>query len=71
MQCPVCKNHDHVAIDLRAGSFTEDLVECSICGTMWSVNHGVMAIVKDPMADSFMEALSASVEGDNYCFAAA
>ncbi|HJV35697.1 hypothetical protein [Geomonas sp.] len=71
MQCPVCKNHDHVAIDLRAGNFTEDLVECTICGTMWSVNHGVMAIVKDPMADSFMEALSASVEGDNFCFAAA
>ena len=33
--------------------------------------YGVMAIVKDPMAASFLEALSESVEGDNFCFAAA
>ncbi len=71
MQCPVCKNHEHVGIDLRSGGFTENLVECRICGTEWSVNHGVMAIVKDPQADSFLEALSESVEGDNFCFAAA
>jgi transcription elongation factor Elf1 len=71
MQCPVCKNHDHVAMDLRSGSFTEDLVECKVCDTMWSVSHGVMAIIKDSMADSFLEALSASVEGDNFSFAAA
>jgi hypothetical protein len=71
MQCPVCKNHEHEAMDLRSGSFTEDLHECGICGTMWSHNHGVMAIVKDPMANSFMEALSSAVEGDNFCFAAA
>ncbi|GFO56203.1 hypothetical protein GMSM_32100 [Geomonas sp. Red276] len=71
MQCPVCKNHENETTDLRSGHFIEGLVECHICGTVWSVNHGQMAIVKDPMADSFMEALSASVEGDNYCFAAA
>lgn len=67
MQCPVCKSDDQAAIDLRSGSFTEDLVECRTCGTGWSVNHGVMAIVTDPNSDSFLEALS----GDNYCFAAA
>ena len=71
MQCPVCKNHEHVGIDLRSGGFNEGLVECRICGTTWSVNHGVMAIVNDPQADSFLEALSESVEGDNFCFAAA
>ncbi|HBA88671.1 MAG TPA: hypothetical protein DCZ75_12020 [Geobacter sp.] len=67
MQCPVCKNDENLGMDLRSGSFNEDIVECQSCGTMWSVNHGVMAIVKDPNADSFLEALSA----DNFCFAAA
>jgi uncharacterized Zn finger protein len=67
MQCPVCKNHEHEGIDLRAKAFSEDLVECGSCGTTWSINHGVMAIVKDPHADTFLEALSA----DNFCFAAA
>ena len=71
MHCPVCKNHEHVGIDLRSSGFNEDLVECRICGTTWSVSHGVMAIVKDPHANTFLEALSESVEGDNFCFAAA
>ncbi len=67
MQCPVCKNDEQIGMDLRSGTFTEDIIECPTCGTMWSVNHGQMAIVKDPLADSFLEALSA----DNFCFAAA
>jgi len=71
MQCPVCKNHEHEGMDLRSGNFTEGLHECSVCGTMWSNYHGLQAIVKDAMPNSFMEALSASVEGDNFCFAAA
>jgi transcription elongation factor Elf1 len=71
MQCPVCKNHDSESTDLQSGGFTEGLLECRICGTSWSVHHGMMAIVNDPNADSFLEALSESVEGDNFCFAAA
>lgn len=67
MQCPVCKNHEHEPIDLRSGGFNEDLTVCRICGTGWSVNQGRMAIVKDPNADTFLEALSA----DSYLFAAA
>jgi uncharacterized Zn finger protein len=70
MQCPVCKNHENVGMDLRSGHFVEGLVECRVCGTMWSVSHGLMAIIKDPMAESFMEALSESVEGDDFSFAA-
>ena len=70
MHCPVCKNHEHDGINLRHEGFKEGLVECRVCNTIWSVNHGMMAIVKDTQADSFLEALSASVEGDNFCFAA-
>jgi hypothetical protein len=70
MQCPVCKNHESEGIDLRFGGFMEGLVECRICGTTWSINHGMQAIVKDPQADSFLEALSAAVEGDDFSFAA-
>lgn len=66
MQCPVCKNHEHEPIELRVSGFNEGLVECRVCGTTWSVNHGMMAIVKDPNSDTFLEALSA----DNYLFAA-
>lgn len=70
MQCPVCKNHENVAIDLRSGGFNEGLRECRVCGSLWSVNHGAVAIIQDSQADTFMEALSESVEGDSF-FAAA
>ena len=67
MQCPVCKNHEHEAIDLRTPGLSEDLVECRVCGTSWSVNHGMMALLRDPNHDSFLEALSA----DSHLFSAA
>lgn len=67
MQCPVCKSDEQIGMDLRSGTFIEDIVECPTCGTMWAVNHGRMAIVKDPLEGSFLQALSA----DNICFAAA
>ncbi len=66
MRCPVCKNSEQVEIDLHSDQFNEDIVECKICGTIWSVNHGVVEIVKDAQAKSFLEATSESVEGDDY-----
>jgi hypothetical protein len=67
MKCPVCRNHDeHAAIDLRSDGFSEGITECRICGTVWSVNHGVTEIVKDPQEKSFLEAVSECVEGDDY-----
>ena len=67
MQCPVCKNHEHEPIDLHIIGLNEDLVECRVCGTSWSVSHGTMALLKDPNSDSFLAALSS----DSYLFAAA
>lgn len=66
MKCPVCKNHKQVDIDLHSDGFDEGIIECSICGTIWSVNHGVTKIIKDAQANSFLEAQTECVEGDDY-----
>ena len=71
MKCPVCKTYEHhVNIDLHADGFTEDIVTCSVCGTIWSVNHGLTEIVKDTQEKSFLSATSECVEGDDYSQAA-
>jgi transcription elongation factor Elf1 len=66
MRCPVCKNTEQVGTDLHSDGFREGIIECTICGTSWSVNHGVVQIVNDAQVDSFLEAQSESVEGDDY-----
>lgn len=66
MKCPVCKNRKQVDLELHSDGFTEGITECSICGTVWSVNHGVTEIIKDPQEKSFLEAQSECVEGDDY-----
>lgn len=71
MKCPVCKTHEqYVDIDLHSEGFAEDICTCSICGTIWSVNHGLTKIVRDPQVRSFLEAQSECVEGDDYSYAA-
>lgn len=71
MKCPVCKTHEqYVGIDLHSEGFAEDIVTCRICGTIWSVNHGLTVVVKDPQVKSFLEAQTECVEGDDYCYAA-
>jgi hypothetical protein len=71
MKCPVCKTHEaHVAIELQSEGFSEQISTCTICGAVWSVNHGMTEIVKDPQEKSFLEATSECVEADDYSFAA-
>lgn len=70
MKCPICKNTENREIDLHADGFYEDLFECSFCGSSWSVTHGLTEIVTDTQQASFLEALTESVEGDDYCYAA-
>lgn len=67
MICPVCKSHEYVELDLHAEGFTENLFECKVCASAWSVNHGVTEVVKDTQAKSFLEATTECVEGDDYC----
>lgn len=70
MRCPVCKSFKNSEIDLHSPGFAEGIIECGVCGTVWSVNHGVVEVVKDPQKNSFLEALSECVEGDDYSWVA-
>jgi hypothetical protein len=72
MICPVCKSHEQSQekLSLHAEGFYEDVAECRVCGSSWSVNHGQAELIADSQAESFLEGLSESVEGDDYCWAA-
>jgi len=71
MKCPVCKTlEQYVDIDLHSEGFSEDIMTCRICGAVWSVNHGMVEMVRDPQEKSFLEAISECVEADDYCYAA-
>lgn len=66
MKCPVCKNQEYAQIDLHSDGFYEDIVECTVCGTVWSVNHGVQEVIRDSQRASFLEGESEPVENDDY-----
>ena len=66
MKCPVCRNSEQVETELSAEGFKEGITECAICGAVWSNNHGVIELVSDPQVESFLEAQSECVEGDDY-----
>ncbi len=66
MQCPGCKQHEHVGIHLHSDGFAEGIMKCPSCGTMWSVSHGLTEVIKDPQENSFLAAQSECVEGDDY-----
>lgn len=66
MKCPVCKNSEYTNLELHADQFAEGIHECRVCGSIWSVNHGITEIVKDTQEKSFLEATTECVEGDDY-----
>lgn len=64
MKCPVCKSHKaHTQIEVHSNGFDEELFQCDICGSTWSVNHGLVDVVKDTQRRSFLEANGEFVEG--------
>ncbi len=66
MKCPVCKHSEqHVEIKVHANGIDENLIQCDICGSIWSVSHGLVKIVKDTQAQSFLGANAVSVDGDD------
>lgn len=71
MKCPVCKNTEtHSEIDVHSNGFDEEIIQCDICGSLWSVNHGVVELVKDSQDRSFLSASSECVEADDYALVA-
>lgn len=68
MKCPVCNNHEHEQINLHSDQFDEGILECSVCGTSWAINHGLSEVVSDPNEKSFLSATAEAVEGDDYCW---
>ena len=70
MQCPICKTvEQYDALDLHAAGFSEDILTCINCETIWSVNHGVTNIVNAPQRKSFFSSLSECVGADEFSFA--
>ena len=69
MQCPVCSSHENSSIEMKAGQFNEELVECTVCQSSWSVNHGLAEVVVDTQSFSFLEGQSECVEADDYPWA--
>lgn len=68
MQCPVCKHfHVQAEIAVHANGFDEDLFQCEVCGSTWSVNHGLVKVVKDTQWRSFLAANTEAVEGVDNC----
>jgi uncharacterized Zn finger protein len=46
MKCPICKNREHIEIDLHADGFSQDARECGDCGTIWTFSGKVLKIIK-------------------------
>jgi len=66
MRCPICKSQEFHTLKLRSEGFAEDIRECAVCASTWSINHGLTEVVRDNQKNSFLEALTECVEGDDY-----
>lgn len=66
MKCPACQSHEFSSMNLATEGFYEEIAECGCCGTIWSINHGLVEIVKDSNPRSILAATSECVEGDDY-----
>jgi len=70
MRCPVCGSYQSEALAMKAGQFEEELRECRVCASQWSVSHGLSEVVRDSQKDSFLSGMSETVEADDYTWAA-
>ncbi|HMB15441.1 MAG TPA: hypothetical protein VKN62_03925 [Pelovirga sp.] len=55
---------------MKSLQFSEGLVECSGCGSSWSINHGHAEMVVDAHPQSFLAGQTECVEADDYVWAA-
>ncbi|MCM2263973.1 MAG: hypothetical protein NDI73_02160 [Desulfuromonadales bacterium] len=64
--CPTCKFMVSYETDLEAFQFHEALYECTVCGTVCSVTHDKVVVVKDSQKGSFLGSAGDAVESDDY-----
>ncbi|TLM68217.1 MAG: hypothetical protein FDZ69_02970 [Deltaproteobacteria bacterium] len=51
---------------LSAFQFQEHLYECTVCGTVCSVAHDKVEVVRDSQKGSFLSSSGEQVESDDY-----
>ena len=64
--CPTCHFMVSYETDLKAFQFHEELYECSMCGTICSVAHDQVEVVKDSQKGTFLDSSGDLVESDDY-----
>ncbi len=64
--CPTCKHMVSHETDLNAFQFHEEHYECSVCGTVCSVAHDQVEVIKDSQKGSFLDSTGDLVESDDY-----
>ena len=64
--CPTCRCMVSIETALNAFQFHEELYECTVCGTVCSVAHDKVEIVKDSQKGSFLSSTGEKVESDDY-----
>jgi len=64
--CPTCRSMVSVETELQSFQFREELYECTVCGTICSVAHNQVEVVKDAAKGSFLDSTGDKVEADDY-----
>ena len=64
--CPTCRCMVSYETELEAFQFHEELFDCAVCGTVCSVAHNQVEVVKDSQKGSFLDSTSDLVESDDY-----
>ena len=64
--CPTCKHMVSIETALNAFQFSEQLYECTVCGTVCAVSHDKVEVVKDSQKGSFLSSAGEKVESDDY-----
>lgn len=64
--CPTCRCMASHETALDAFQFHEDHYECVVCGTVCSVAHDQVEVIRDSQAGSFLDSTGDLVEADDY-----
>lgn len=64
--CPTCHAMVSHETDLHAFQFHEEQYECLVCGTVCSVAHNRVEVVRDSQKGSFLDSSGDQVEADDF-----